>query len=315
MSNRALTLAPRRLIEHFRPEAVGLPGLIPALRAYGGLQMRQAKVSRARAPLGRLGSLEVRLARSAAEVRRAQKLRYRVFYDEMSAVADAATFIARRDVDPFDAVCDHLLVLDHAAPRGGLNRPQIVGTYRLLAQDRAERHGDFYSAEEFDVRSLVARHPQHKFLELGRSCVLPAYRNKRTVELLWHGIWAYVLAQGFDVMIGCASLHGTDPDRLALPLAFLHHFARAGEPWRTRALAHRYVEMNRMPKNAIDPKAALRALPPLIKGYLRLGACVADGAVIDRRFGTTDVFIVLPVAAINARYIEHFGAEAERHAA
>ena len=103
-----------------------------------------------------------------------------------------------------------------------------------------------------------------------------------------------------DVMIGCASLDGTDPKRLAMPLSFLHHYARAPEAWRARALPERYVEMNRMSKEAIDPKEALRALPPLIKGYLRLGAYIGDGAVVDHEFGTTDVLIILPVTAIKA---------------
>jgi putative hemolysin len=196
-----------------------------------------------------------------------------------------------------------------------LGRPGVVGTYRLLRQDVAERHAGFYSAAEFDVAALLARHRGARFLELGRSCVLPPYRNRRTVELLWHGIWSYVLQHRLDVMIGCASLEGTDPDTLALPLSFLHHFARAPEAWRVSALPERRVEMNRLPAAAIDRKAALHALPPLIKGYLRLGASIGDGAVIDRQFGTTDVFIVLPVAAINARYIGHFGDAAQRHAA
>jgi putative hemolysin len=107
-------------------------------------------------------------------------------------------------------------------------------------------------------------------------------------------------------MFGCASLDDTDPKRLALPLSFLHHYASAPEPWRARALSDRYVEMNQMSKEAVDPKAALRALPPLIKGYLRLGAYIGDGAVIDYEFGTTDVLIVLPVSAIKQRYFEHF---------
>jgi putative hemolysin len=199
--------------------------------------------------------------------------------------------------------------------RNRIGRPGVVGTYRLLRQDMAERHAGFYSAGEFDVAALLARHRGKKFLELGRSCVLPPYRNRRTVELLWHGIWSYVLLHRLDVMIGCASLEGIDPDRLAMPLSFLHHFARAAEDWRTRALPGRYVEMDRLARFAIDRKAALHALPPLIKGYLRLGAAVGDGAVLDHQFGTTDVFIVLPVAAISARYIGHFGEGAERHAA
>lgn len=266
--------------------------------------------------LGRLGSLEVRLARSAAEVRRAQRLRFQVFYQEGSAIAAAPTWLARRDVDGFDGICDHLLVVDHAQPASRVRPdPTVVGTYRLLRQEIAERHGGFYTAAEFDVSGLLARHSDLRFLELGRSCVLSPYRNKRTVELLWQGIWGYVQTHGMDVMIGCASLEGTDPDRLALPLSFLHHYAAAPEPWRASAVPHRYVDMNRLPKQAINPKAALHELPPLIKGYLRLGAFVGDGAVVDHQFGTTDVLIVMPIAAINARYIEHFGPAANRHAA
>jgi putative hemolysin len=313
---------PRPLMHIFRPPIAlrppllggGLPGLMPKLRAFGGLPLSEASARPTPDTLGRIGALEVRLARRANEIRQAQKLRYRVFYQEMSAIADATTLIARRDVDPFDAICDHLFVIDHAA-KARKHKPKVVGTYRLLRQDVAERHGGFYSASEFDVGALIAQHGDKKFVELGRSCVLPPYRNKRTVELLWHGIWAYVLQHRLDVLIGCASLEGTDPDRLALPLSFLHHFARAPEPWRAQALPRRYVEMNRMPKPAIDCKAALHVLPPLIKGYLRLGASIGDGAVVDRQFGTTDVLIILPVAAISARYIEHFGAGADRHAA
>lgn len=298
-------------VRHHRPGA-GVPKLA-ALKAFGGLRVSDPRLSRSDETLGRIGSLEVRLAHRAAEIRRAQRLRFDVFYQEMSAVADAATLIARRDVDPYDAVCDHLLVLDHAKPtRQG---PAVVGTYRLLRQELAERCGGFYTAGEFDIAPLIARHRALRFLELGRSCVLPAYRNKRTVELLWHGIWTYVLRHKVDVMLGCASLEGTDPDALALPLSFLHHYAPAPEAWRARALSGRYVSLDRMAKDRVDPKAALHALPPLIKGYLRLGAVVGEGAVIDRQFGTTDILVIMPVSAINTRYIGHFGAGAERHAA
>jgi L-ornithine Nalpha-acyltransferase len=314
---RVQAFAPRNLIGRFRPGiALGAAGFVPALRAYSGLRVPEARCEGPAQTLGRLGSLEVRLARTAADVRRAQKLRSRVFYQEMSAIADAGVLLARRDIDGFDAICDHLLVLDHAVRDSKLPRsPAVVGTYRMLRQSVAEQHGGFYSAGEFDVDHLINRHPSLKFLEVGRSCVLAAYRNKRTVELLWHGIWTYVLQHRFDVMIGCASLEGTDPDRIALQLAFLHHYASAPVAWQAAAWPQRRIDMNRMPKNAVDPKAALRLLPPLIKGYLRLGAFVGEDAVIDCQFGTTDVLIVLPVATINSRYIEHFGPAANRHAA
>ena len=290
-----------------------MPALMPALRSYGGFSRQRFETDFN--SLGRIGALEVRLAQSGADVRRAQRLRFRVFYEEMSARPDTGMKIARRDVDPFDRFCDHLLVLDHATLRGPTRRPAVVGTYRLLRQDVAQRNGGFYSAGEFDIASLVERHPGLRFVELGRSCVLAPYRNKRTVELLWHGIWTYVLRHKLDAMVGCASLEGTDPDTLALQLSFLHHYAPAPETWRISAVPGRYIEMNRIAKNEVDQKAALRALPPLIKGYLRLGATFGEGAVIDRQFGTTDVFVTLPVSTISSRYIAHFGATADRHAA
>jgi L-ornithine Nalpha-acyltransferase len=315
MAARATFQPPRSLFERFLPTpGPGMPGFISSLQAYGGLRAWPVRAHRSSRSLGRIGTLEVRLAQTAAEVRQAQKLRYRVFYKEGSAIPNPARLFARRDIDGYDAICDHLLVVDHAArDRTALNRPAVVGTYRLLRQPLAEEYGGFYTAGEFDISALVARHSRLQFLELGRSCVLSPYRNKRTVELLWYGIHAYILQNHCDVMFGCASLDGTNPTRLALPLSFLHHYAAAPEPWRATALPERYVEMNRMSKEAIDPKMALRALPPLIKGYLRLGAYIGDGAVIDYEFGTTDVLIVLPVSAIKQRYFEHF--DLSRHAA
>lgn len=267
--------------------------------------------------LGRLGSLEVRLATTRKEIRRAQKLRYKVFYEEMSAVAPAHLKLIRRDKDAFDKVCDHLLVIDHEHVAGPLKskRPKVVGTYRLLRQDVANRHFGFYTSHEFAIDALIARHEDQRFLELGRSCVLAPYRNKKTVELLWQGIWAYVLHHRIDVMFGCASLEGTRPEEMREELAFLHHYARPHEDWSAGALPGRRTEMNLVSKEALDPKRALVSLPPLIKGYLRLGAKIGDGAVVDPQFGTTDVLIILRVAEIEPRYIQYYGPDASRYAA
>jgi putative hemolysin len=272
-----------------------------------------------RAPLkvyGRLGDLEVRLARSRGDIRRAQRLRYHVFYEEMSALPDAEAMLSRRDKDLYDAICDHLLVVDKGGQPRSRQRwpksPRVVGTYRILRQDIAERHGGFYTESEYDIAPLIAaRSATHKFMELGRSCVLKPYRNRRTVELLWQGIWSYVREHDVDVMLGCASFAGTDPREHAMALSFLHHHARAPEEWRVRAHPHLFEDMNLMSKDQVDARAALKALPPLIKGYLRLGAYIGDGAVVDRQFGTTDVLIILPVEAIDARYFDHFGAPDE----
>jgi putative hemolysin len=271
----------------------------------------------ARPVLGRSGTLTIRLARSRQDVRRAQRLRYQVFHEEMGAAPDARCRFLRRDIDGFDAPCDHLLVedtarLDHRP--GRRPRPLVVGTYRLLRQERAGPAG-FYSQGEFDVAALVARHPGKRFLELGRSCVLADYRTRKTVELLWHGIWSYVRRHGIDVMFGCASLEGTDPAAFRESLGFLHHHARAEGEWHARAHPAAYVAMDAVSADAIDGKAALRALPPLLKGYLRLGARFGEGAVIDPQFGTTDVLVILPVPAIDPRYVHYYGPDGERYAA
>jgi L-ornithine Nalpha-acyltransferase len=265
--------------------------------------------------LGRLGSLELRLATTRREIRLAQKLRFQVFYEEMGAIPSATQHLSRRDKDEFDRICDHLLVYDMGHGPMRQARPRVVGTYRLLRQDVAQRHFGFYSAQEFDLAPLLARHPGLRFLELGRSCVLKPYRTKKTVELLWQGIWAYVLHHRMDVMFGCASLEGTDPIAIREELAFLQEHAGASGAWHAAARPERAVPMDLMPSSRLDRRRALAALPPLVKGYLRVGCRIGDGAVVDPQFGTTDVLIILPVADIESRYISYYRPDASRFAA
>ncbi|WP_425359579.1 GNAT family N-acetyltransferase [Enterovirga rhinocerotis] len=267
--------------------------------------------------LGRSGALEVRLAAGAREVRRAQRTRYKVFFEEMDALPSPLARLSRRDSDLFDEVCDHLLVFDHdvVAKPFRKPKPRVVGTYRLLRRDVAEVGPGFYSAGEFDLGPLLAARPDARILELGRSCVLKPYRSRQTLALLWQGIWAYVRHHGCDVMVGCASLPGTDPQALALPLSYLHHFAAAPPEWRVAPHRALHQPMDLLPREAIDPKAAFKRLPPLLKGYLRLGASIGSGAVIDRAFGTTDVFVVTPIGEIGSRYLDHFSPAANRVAA
>lgn len=263
--------------------------------------------------LGRIGTLEVRLAADQAEIAAAQEVRYRVFYEELGARAPMEAEAARRDTDRFDLFCDHLLVLDTALPGPEVSR--IVGTYRLIRDDMAAAAGGFYSESEFELRTLAARHPDISFLELGRSCVLPAYRGKRTIELLWQGCWAYVNHYGIGLMTGCASFHGTVPAAHAEALSFLHHHCRASGDWAIRAVPDRFQAMDLMPAEAVGLRAAMQAMPPLIKGYLRLGAKIGEGCVVDHAFGTVDVCIVLPVAHLDPRYVSYYSPDATRFAA
>ena len=251
--------------------------------------------------LAKMGALEVRLAASSLEVRAAQKLRYRVFFEQGGAVAPQIVKLIRRDVCRFDRVCDHLIVVDVSA-KAVDGAPAVVGAYRLLREGVAKAHFGVSSAREFEVGALIARHPAKRFLELGRSCVADGYRGRRALELLWRGIWAYALKHRIDAMFGCASFPGADPRAHAAALALLRG---ASEPeWRVDAVGPLAVEPP--PAPPLDPRAALRALPPLIKGYWRLGAKFSRQAVIDPTFGTTDVLAVLPIEAIRSRYLEHF---------
>ncbi|MBO3758796.1 GNAT family N-acetyltransferase [Ciceribacter sp. L1K23] len=262
--------------------------------------------------LGRIGNLETRLARTEREIDAAQALRFKVFAEEMHAILPPEAMRRQRDADQWDAVCDHLLVLDRSLE--GDAEDQIVGTYRLLRQEVALDHGGFYSASEFQVGDLLSRHPGKRFMELGRSCVLPPYRTKRTVELLWQGNWAYALRYGVDAMFGCGSFPGVRPEEHALALSFLHHNVVAKGDWHVSARPELHREMDLMPSEAVNPKRALLAMPPLIKGYLRLGAMVGSGAVVDQAFNTTDVLILLPISSISDRYINYYGADAGRFA-
>jgi putative hemolysin len=255
--------------------------------------------------LARMGALEVRLATSSAEIRAAQRLRYRVFFEEGGAVATPIVRLIRRDICRFDRVCDHLIVVDLSAKRVD-GAPIVVGAYRLLRQDVAEAHFGFYSAQEFEVGALIARHPGKRFLELGRSCVADGYRGRRALELLWRGIWAYALRHRIDAMFGCASFPGVDPSAHAAALALLRGEGAIEPDWSVEAAGALGVEPPQSGKPPLDSRAALRALPPLIKGYWRLGAKFSRQAVIDPIFGATDVLAVLPTQAIRTRYLEHF---------
>ncbi len=180
----------------------------------------------------------------------------------------------------------------------------VVGTYRLIQREAAAAIGRFYSEDEYDIRPITTF--PGPVLELGRSCVDASHRGRAVMQLLWRGIAAYVDLHGIDLMFGCASLNGTDPDALALELTYLYGHHLAPPALRPRALPGRYVDMRRLDPATLDPRRANQILPPLIKGYLRVGGFVGDGAVIDRQFNTVDVAIVVKTDLITERYSKHY---------
>jgi len=251
--------------------------------------------------------LEVRLAEDAGEVRAAQALRYRVFCRELGAQSSPALQRLGLEADAFDAHCDHLLVLDH----GREAAEAVVGTYRLMPGARAAAAGGFYSSGEFDLTPMLNQTPDAAGLvEVGRSCVAQGYRTNATVQKLWRGIAQYMADHHVRALFGCASFSTTAAKTLRLPLWYLHQHHLAAPQWRVKPLPGRAVEMSDFDLDAgpasSDQQSIYRSLPPLVKGYLRLGAVVGQGAVIDQQFGTTDVFMSLPVEKIPARYFVHF---------
>ena len=260
----------------------------------------QGAISRS---FGAGGRLEVRITRDPADIAAAQALRYRVFYEEMTAAPSAEMESARRDFDDFDAICDHVVVVDHRRPAD----ETVVGTYRLLRQEIAERTRGFYSASDYDLSLLYEGTARGSaLLEVGRSCVQRDYRTGLTIQRLWRGIAGYIAEHNIDYMFGIASLPGADPSALAMPLSYLSHGYLAPPGLRVRALPERYVDMKMVPPEELSAREILQSLPPLIKGYLRLGAFVGDGAVVDEQFGTTDVFMLLPLDRVADRYFSHF---------
>jgi putative hemolysin len=243
--------------------------------------------------------LEVHLARDAADVEAAQRLRFRVFHEEWGAYADDDTRRLGRDADAYDAVMDHLIVVDPALPRAD----RVVGTYRLLRGDRRGAR-EFYSSHEFELGPLLDS--PRRLLELGRSCVLRDYRQRAALPLLWRTIASYVAEHRIDLMFGCASLRGTDPDAVADQLAWLHGHCLAPPGLRPRARGECATPMDRRVSAGYDAGRAFRALEPIIKGYVRAGAYVGEGAWVDHAFNAIDVCIVMPTERLSARYSQRF---------
>lgn len=245
--------------------------------------------------------VSVRIAENKNEIEAAQRLRYKVFYEEYHAEPSEKIKSLKRDIDQYDDIADHMIVIDENIKD---KDSRVVGTYRLLRHDVANLNGGFYTGSEYNIKPLLDS--GCNLLELGRSCVLPEYRTKPIIQLLWKGISSYITNHNIDVLFGCGSIHETDISKISESLAYLYHYHLSHDGLRPCALRGQYVDMNLHSIDEINVKRAFNALPPLIKGYIRLGAKVGDGAVIDPVFKTTDVCIVLETEQIASRYKNHY---------
>ncbi|QBF31954.1 GNAT family N-acetyltransferase [Thalassococcus sp. S3] len=237
-------------------------------------------------------AFRVKIAETDAELQAAQALRYDVFVRELGGGGALVDHAAGLEQDRFDPFFDHMILIDDRTE-------DVVGVYRLLRDDQAEKAGQFYSADEYDLGLLVSS--GRRLLELGRSCLHPDYRGGTAMYHLWAALAAYVETHKIEVLFGVASFHGTDIPALAQPLSMLHHNHLAPPALRVRARQAQYQSMNLVAPEDLDRRRAMLETPALIKAYLRLGGCVGEGAYIDHAFNTTDVCLVLDTARMNER--------------
>lgn len=234
----------------------------------------------------------IKIAESEEDLRAAQTLRYEVFVRELGGGGVLVDHQAGLERDRFDPFVDHMLLTDEGTGR-------VVGVYRLLRDDQARAAGSFYSESEYDLSLLKSS--GRRLLELGRSCLHRDYRGGTAMYHLWNGLADYVSQHGIELLFGTASFHGTDIRSLAAPLSLLHHAHLAPEELRVRAVPGHYHSMNLVPRDEIDRKAAMVAIPALIKAYLRLGGVVGDGAFVDHAFNTTDICLILDTARMTEK--------------
>ena len=243
-------------------------------------------------------NFEVRLAKNFKDIDAAQNLRYRVFYEELKAKPTIKNILYEKDFDELDPFCDHLLVIDHNKSSG---RKSIVGTYRLIRRPMTQIHGKFYTEGEFDIKNILKT--KGEILELGRSCVDKNYRDKPIIKLLWKAISAYMEHYKIKILFGCASFPGINYKKYKEQLSFLYHYHLAPESIRPKALLPNKIQLNYCEKKALNNYEIFKSLPPLLKGYLRLGAYVGDGAFIDKQFNTIDICIVLKSDLLKQKYL------------
>lgn len=254
-------------------------------------------------------ALEVRLARSALDLQGAQRLRYRVFIEELGAPGGPLVdHVLRLERDALDKHFDHLVLIDRRRDPATLDH--VIGVYRLLPCERALALGRFYCDSEYDLAPL--RGLGRKLVELGRSCVDREHRRGPAMMLLWKGLADYVLSRDIEILFGVASFHGAEASHHAMALSYLHHFHLAPAHMRARALPGRFHPMDQIPADAIEIRAALAAIPPLIRAYLRLGGFVGEGAFIDEEFNTTDVFLIMDTSVMSGRHLDYYARKSPR---
>ena len=264
-------------------------------------EQRRSKASRRGRPRRGESSLRLRLAETEEDLRASQRLRYKVFAEELGAGGDTVDHVAKIESDQFDSRCEHLLLVDEN--RGSSADDHVVGSYRLMRSQMAKECG-FYSDHEYDLSVLVET--GRSLVELGRTCVHPDYRGGAAMLLLWNGLADYVLRNDIEILFGVASFHGTDIESLAQPLTYLHQYHLAPEDLRVRVRSEHFERLDRIAPDQVETRLAEQQIPPLIKAYIRLGGFVGDGAYIDHSFNTVDVCLMIDTENMSKRHFSYY---------
>lgn len=245
-------------------------------------------------------TFDVKLADSKNEIKSAQKLRYQVFFSERNKKKIFNIDNFRKDSDKYDNYCDHIVVIHK---KSKFSRNKIVGTYRLLKQSVAENKSGFYSSEEYDLTKLLNSNKYFNMLELSRSCISKDFRNKNVLQLMWKEIYKYIENNKVDAMFGTASFLDTNLYNLSNQLIYLNNSHKMPNEIMVNALDKCRAKIDYSRNIKMNLKL-VKSLPTLIKGYLKLNAYIGDGAVVDHKFKTTDIFVFLPVNDINYQYVK-----------
>ena len=241
----------------------------------------------------------IKIAEKKSELKEAQALRYSVFYKEKKAIPTISKKILRLDYDKVDKFADHLIVIDKN--RKGIKN-KIVGTYRLLRGDIATHCGEFYTSSEFDLSKILNSYKNNQILELGRSCVHQDYRNGTIMNLLWKAIAEYVKLYDIKILLGCASFHGTNVMKYTNELSYLRkNFSLPDDLSVTSLDTKIYLAYTEINSNTIDLRSFVK-LPPLIKGYLRIGGKVSHDCFVDYKFNTIDLCVIVATENIDEKY-------------
>lgn len=239
----------------------------------------------------RTNNFEVKLADNESELLEVCKLQYEellLYYNQENKI-ESGIF-----EDEYDRLCDHLIAID-------LKNNSIAGSYRLVRKDHIKEIGHFTTESEFDISKIK----DYEIMELGRAFVKSEYRDGSVISLLWEGIINYVIAHDIRFLFGTASFHGVDPSQYKHALSAIHYYHLSQLETRVKAINHP-VRLDQLPLEEVDMKLAKKEMPPLVKGYINLGATFGDGGFLDYDFNSLDVFTLIDLETVNQRYLQRF---------